>query len=314
MLSESFPIVNIGEVRNEGFELELEYKKAEGIFHYSVGGNFSYMNNKVTDMGYEGNSFNSYRFGGSTVTRTQAGHPIGSFYGYVTDGLFQSYDEIAEHADQGNTDPYTYDPTLESKPHNYTAPGDIRFKDMNADGIINDQDRTFIGSPLPDIVYGFNLAADYKGIDLSIFIQGVYGSEIMNLNRYFTEGMVGSGNFAGEALSRWRQDFPDTDMPRAIMTDPNDNIRISDRWLESGNYVRIKNIQLGYTIPNTLLQRFSIRELRINLTLKNIHTFTSYSGYDPDVGSYNGDAQKSGIDMGRYPLSRSILLGIKLGL
>ncbi|MFW6370710.1 MAG: SusC/RagA family TonB-linked outer membrane protein [Bacteroidota bacterium] len=314
MLAASFPIVNIGEVRNTGLELELEYRKAEGIIHYAIGGNISYMQNEVTDMGYEGNSFNSYNFGGTTVTRTEEGHPIGSFYGYVTDGIFQSYDEIAVHANQGNTDPYTYDRSLEPKPHNYTAPGDIRFKDLNADGQINNEDKAFIGSPLPDIVYGINLSADYKNFDLSVFVQGVYGSEIMNLNRYFTEGMVGTGNFSVDALNRWREGYTNTDMPRAIMTDPNDNIRISDRWIESGDYIRIKNIQLGYSLSGKSFNKPNLGNIRLYVTIKNLHIFTDYSGYDPDVGAFNGDVQKSGIDMGRYPLSRTFLFGVNLEL
>ncbi|MFW5878036.1 MAG: SusC/RagA family TonB-linked outer membrane protein, partial [bacterium] len=313
-LSEAFPIVNIGEVVNEGIEMELVYKKAEGSFHYSVGTNFSYMRNEVTDMGYEGNAFNSYRFAGTTVTRTEVGQPIGSFYGYVTDGIFQSYDEIANHADQGNTDPYTYNRDLEPAAHRYTAPGDIRFKDLNMDGIINEQDRAFIGSPFPDFIYGLNLGADYKNFSFSLFLQGVIGSEIMNLNRYFSEGMVGFGNFSTDALNRWTAEEPNQDFPRAIMTDPNDNIRISDRWMESGDYARLKSIQLSYNIPSVLIQRWKLRSLSIYITGKNLITITNYSGYDPDIGSFQGNAQESGVDMGRYPLSRTLLFGINLGL
>ncbi len=313
-LSQAFPIVNIGEVVNEGIELELVYKKAEGSFHYSLGTNFSYMKNEVTDMGYEGNAFNSYRFAGTTVTRTEVGQPIGSFYGYVTDGIFQNYDEIAEHADQGNTDSYTYDRNLDPSPHRYTSPGDIRFKDLNMDGVINEQDRTFIGSPFPDFIYGLNLGANYRNFSISLFLQGVIGSEIMNLNRYFSEGMVGFGNFSTDAMNRWTTEEPDQDFPRAIMTDPNDNIRISDRWMESGDYARVKSIQLSYSIPSPLLQRWKMRSLSIYITGKNLITITNYSGYDPDIGSFQGNAQESGVDMGRYPLSRTLLFGINIGL
>jgi len=313
-LANAFPIVNIGKVKNTGFEFELNYRKAEGEFHYNIGANFSYMQNEVLDMGYEGNAFNSYRFQGTTVTRTEVGQPIGSFYGYVTEGIFENYDQIAAHADQGNTDPYAYDRSLDPQPHKYTAPGDIIFKDINHDGIINEKDRTFIGSPFPDFVYGFNIGADYKNISLSIFAQGVVGAEIMNLNRYYNEGMVGAGNFAEEAVNRWQPDAADTDFPRAILTDPNGNIRVSDRWMESGDYLRISNIQLGYTFPASLLQRANIRMLKIYVTAKNLYTFTNYSGYDPDIGAFQGDAQRSGIDLGRYPLSRTFLFGINLGL
>ena len=313
-LSQAFPIVNIGEVKNTGFEVELAYKKAEGFFHYSIGTNLSYTKNKVTDMGYEGNSFNSYRFGGATVTRTEAGHPIGSFYGYVSDGIFMNYDEIADHAKQGNQDPYVHNRDLEPTPHRYTAPGDIQFKDINRDGVVNEKDRTFIGSPFPDFIYGLNVAADYRNFELSVFVQGVRGSEIMNLNRYFSEGMVGTGNFAKDALNRWTSESPDDDFPRAIMTDPNNNIRISDRWMESGDYARLKNVQLSFTFPAGITNRLNIRSMKVYVTGKNLYTLTNYSGYDPDIGSFQGNAQQSGIDVGRYPLSRTFLIGINLGL
>ncbi len=313
-LAQAFPIVNVGGVKNTGFEMELTYRKSEGVFHYEVGANFAYMENLVTDLGYEGNSFNSYPFGGSTVIRTELGQPIGSFYGYVADGIFTDYDDIAQHANQGNQDPYVHDRNMEPSPHRYTAPGDIRFKDMNRDGVIDEKDRTFIGSPFPDFTYGLSLGAKYKNFEISAFIQGVAGAEIMNLNRYFTEGMVGGGNFAEDAMNRWTDENPDQDFPRAILTDPNSNTRISSRWIESGDYIRLSNLQLGYQLPTRISQRIQVQQMRIYVTGKNLYTHTSYSGYDPDVGSLGGNVLQSGIDLGRYPLSRTFLIGINLGL
>ncbi len=313
-LAQSFPIVNIGGVKNTGFEMELTYRKSEGVFHYSVGGNFAYMKNLVTDLGYEGNSFNSYPFGGSTVIRTEVGHPIGSFYGYVADGIFMDYDEIAQHANQGNQDPYVHNRDLDPSPHRYTAPGDIRFKDLNRDGVIDEKDRTFIGSPFPDFTYGLNLSAEYKNFEISAFIQGVAGARIMNLNRFYTEGMTGAGNFGVETLNRWTEEEPNENFPRAIMTDPNSNTRISSRWIESGDYVRLSNMQLSYTLPARISQRVQVQQMRVYVTGKNLYTLTRYSGYDPDVGSLGGSVLQTGIDLGRYPLSQTFLIGINLGL
>jgi TonB-linked SusC/RagA family outer membrane protein len=313
-LAQAFPIVNIGEVKNTGLEMELTYRKSEGVFHYSVGGNLAYMKNLVVNLGYQGNSFNSYPFGGSTVIRTEAGHPIGSFYGYVADGIFMDYDEIAQHANQGNQDPYAHNRNLEPAPHRYTAPGDIRFKDLNRDGVIDEKDRTFIGSPFPDFAFGLNLSAEYKNFEISAFVQGVAGAQIMNLNRYYTEGMTGAGNFAEGTINRWTDDNPSDELPRAILTDPNSNIRISSRWIESGDYLRLKNLQLSYTLPGIISQRIQVQQMKIYVTGKNLYTLTQYSGYDPDVGSLGGNVLQSGIDLGRYPLAKTFLLGINLGL
>src|SRR5690606_21859654 len=221
------------------------------------------------------------------------GYPVNEFYGFVTNGIFQNQAEVDAYAVQvpGN-DPY-----------NRTSPGDIKFKDLNNDGVINDDDRTFLGSPNPSVIFALNNTFTFKGFDLSVFLQGVAGNKIFNANRIYTEGMAVAYNQTKEVLKRWSGEGTSNTMPRAVYNDPNKNTRVSDRYIEDGSYLRVKNVTLGYTLPAT--RTGVLQSMRIYLSAVNLFTFTKYSGFDPEVGI-------NGIDLNVYPVTKTISAGIQL--
>ncbi|NVO30107.1 SusC/RagA family TonB-linked outer membrane protein [Hymenobacter lapidiphilus] len=228
----------------------------------------------------------------SAVVRYDVNQAFGSFYGFVADGLFQTVDEVAGAATQETG----------------TAPGDIRFKDLNGDGIITASgDRTFIGNPNPDFTYGITNTLNFKGFDLSFFIQGVQGNDVYNINRFITEGaLYGANNGTTRVLNRWTGPGTSNDVPRAIDGDPNTNLRVSSHFVEDGSYVRLKNLTFGYTLPQTLISRISATQIRLYVTAQNLATLTKYSGYDPEVSP-------SGIDLGIYPQARVFMGGLNIG-
>ncbi|MFN8135165.1 MAG: hypothetical protein U0Z17_08035 [Bacteroidales bacterium] len=226
----------------------------------------------------------------------QAGHPVNEFYGFITDGVFQTQTEVDNHAVQvpGN-DPY-----------NRTSAGDIRFKDLNNDGVINDLDRAFTGNPNPTFIFAMNNSFTYKGFDLSLFIQGVAGNKILNANRIYTEAMSVAQNQTTETLNRWTGEGTSNEMPRAVFNDPNKNSRPSDRYVENGSYLRIKNLTLGYTLPAKLTEKAHLSSVRVYAAGLNLYTFTKYTGFDPEVGT-------SGIDYNVYPVTATYSVGINIG-
>ncbi|HVW61256.1 MAG TPA: hypothetical protein VHC48_14495, partial [Puia sp.] len=227
----------------------------------------------------------------------QTGHPAGEFYGYVTNGIFQEQKDVDGHAlQQPGTAPY-----------NSTSPGDIRFADLNSDGVINDKDRTYIGDPSPRIIYSMGNSFAYKGFDLNIFFQGVYGNKIFNANNINQESMSIAENQTVRVLDRWRGAGTSQYMPRAVYGDPNQNTRVSNRYVESGSYLRLKNITLGYTFPSRLTKRIGIPSLRVYGACQNVFTLTHYSGFDPEVGV-------NGVDYSVYPVTRTISAGININL
>ncbi|MBC7446432.1 MAG: TonB-dependent receptor [Hymenobacteraceae bacterium] len=224
------------------------------------------------------------------VVRYDEGQAFGSFYGFVADGLFQTPEDIARHATQSKA-----------------APGDIRFRDVNADGIIDAADRTFIGSPVPAFTYGVTNTFAYGGFDLNVFVQGSQGNDIYNLNRFYTEGaLYGNGSGTTRVLNRWTGPGTSTDVPRAVAKDPNGNLRVSSYYVEDGSYVRLKLLTLGYTLPKSILSRFGAQQVRVYASAQNLVTLTKYSGFDPEIGS-------SGVDRGVYPQSRTLIGGISVG-
>ncbi|MVN75101.1 SusC/RagA family TonB-linked outer membrane protein [Hymenobacter sp. HMF4947] len=226
-----------------------------------------------------------------TIVRYDQGQAFGAFYGYVADGLFQTADDVKNHATQQAG----------------TAPGDIRFKDLNGDGVVNADDRTFIGNPNPNFNFGITNTLNYKGFDLSFFIQGVQGNDIYNLNRYLTESaLYGQSNGSTRVLNRWTGPGTSNDVPRAINGDPNNNLRVSTYYIEDGSYVRLKNLTLGYTLPKSILTRLTATQLRVYFTAQNLVTLTKYSGYDPEVSA-------SGVDLGIYPQARVFMGGVNIG-
>ncbi|MEO1515439.1 MAG: TonB-dependent receptor [Bacteroidota bacterium] len=264
------PDVNSGEVLNNGVELSALYRSSIGDINYTIGGNITTVNNEVKSLGQNGNAIITGYLGAQTH-RTDVGAPIGHFFGYKTDGIYQNQAEVdAALPDDLGT----------------PSPGDIRFVDVNGDGRITPADRTLIGSAIPTAFFGFNVGAEYNGLDVSIFLQGATGMQVFNNARASLESMNGTNNQLASVADRWTASNPSNSMPRASATDPNSNNRFSDRWVEDAGFVRLQNIQIGYTLPPAALEAFGnglFQNLRLYIGLQNLLTFTNYSGYDPEV-------------------------------
>jgi len=296
--------VNSATVTNKGFEFTLNYRKSEGSFTYNLGVNLTTFQNKVIKLEDEivgGNTGNTPQ---GNLTRTAQGRSVGEFYGWLTDGIFQNQAEVNQANALG-------DPGVPFQ-NSATAPGDIRFKDVNGDHVIDDKDRTYLGSPIPDISYGFQANVGYHRFDLSLFFQGVHGNKIANVNRFITESSAGSENKSADMLQRWTNTNSSNIYPRAVNTDPNFNDRFSNRFVESGAYLRLRNIQIGYKLPAALLQKLSIRSFRVYLSAQNLFTVTHYKGFNPDIGAQNQSNLSNGVDNSIYPQSITFLGGVNV--
>lgn len=297
--------VNAGSIRNRGLEFGLTYHQNAGSLQYSAGLNVTRLYNKVLEL----NPGIQYILGpvsgtqGSLLTRTTTGGEVGSFYGYVTDGIFQNEEEVKAHAKQEVA----------------TAPGDIRFRDLNGDGIINANDQTQIGSPVPDWLFGLNASASVKSLDISLLFQGVQGNDVYNQLAMRAQSGTNLFNKFTPVLDRWTGEGTSNTEPRVHLNDPNNNVRVSDRWVESGSYVRLKNLQIGYTLPAAASERLGVARLRLSLTGQNLLTITRYSGFDPEMGPSTefvdgrGADLEIGADKGRYPQARVYTLGLTVG-
>ena len=286
------PPVNAGKVQNKGVEITVTSRNLVGDLKWNTNFNISFNNNKIISLDQNSQLFpqgSSIGLNGYLAVN-KVGYPINSFYGYVTQGIFQTNYDVLAHATQTGA-----------------APGDLRFKDLNNDGVINDQDRTVIGNPNPKFIYAMNNTLSYKGIDLSISLQGTYGNEIFNANNILLEAMSGANNQVSAVLGRWEGPGTSNNIPRAVFGDPNGNSQNSDRYVENGSYLRIRNITLGYNLPQLWAQRIKFSSIRIFASAENVFTFTKYTGIDPEVGL-------TGIDNNVYPLTRTISLGLNLSL
>lgn len=280
---------NAGKVSNKGAELtvtSVNFESTTGGFRWETSLTATYNSNRIVSLNSDTPLYQNEN-AGAYITMQKNGLPINVFYGYVTDGLFQTQAEIDSHAFQQTG----------------TAPGDIRFKDLNNDGVINENDRTVIGDPNPDWIFSMSNTFSYKGFDLSIYLQGVAGNDIFNATSISNESMSSARNQTASVRYRWTGYGTSTVVPRAVYGDPNQNSRISDRFVEDGSYLRLKNITLSYTFPSRWLQKISMESARIFLSCENVVTLTKYSGFDPEVGI-------NGIDGNRYPGSRTLSLGI----
>jgi TonB-linked SusC/RagA family outer membrane protein len=297
---------NLGKIKNTGFELSAYYRNTIGDLRYSIGGNFTRAKNEVTSLGSIGEIITG--IGGGLTHRTTVGESLGYFYGYKTDGIYQNQKEVDEAIPDNNSIG--------------ASPGDIRFVDVNNDGIVNASDRTFIGKSIPDLYYGINLSAAYKGFDLSIFLQGVAGIDLYNDAGRSLMEVNGGNNKLSEITGRWHGEGTSTTIPRAVEDDPNGNNRYSDRWIEKGDFMRIKNVQIGYTIAGNKLQGWTkniVSGSRIYLGVNNLATFTKYKGYDPEVtrgfSFQKGEfALANGQDSGGSPQPTIIQLGWSITL
>lgn len=290
------PSINLGKVQNRGIELAVNTKNITGEFEWSTSFNVSYNQNKIVSLNdsvplYTG----SIGLNQNLSIQHPGGYPINEFYGFVTAGVFQNQKEVNGWAVQvPGADPY-----------NRTSPGDIKFRDLNNDGKIDDNDRTFIGNPNPSFIFAMNNNFSYKGFDLSVFLQGIAGNDIYNANRIWQEGMAVAQNQTTAVLDRWTGEGTSTSMPRAVFNDPNKNTRVSDRFVEDGSYLRIKNVTLGYTLPRFIVQKAKMNSARVYISCQNLATFTKYTGFDPEVPS-------NGIDLNVYPVTRTISAGINI--
>ncbi|MET0637990.1 MAG: TonB-dependent receptor [Chitinophagaceae bacterium] len=295
---------NVGAMSNNGVEFLLSYFDRVGKFRWNASTNFSFVTNEVKRLaegvtGIEAGADND--FGANSITNTAVGHSIQGFYGWEVEGIFQNAAEVSGHATQNAS----------------TSPGDLKFRDLNKDGVIDLKDRTFLGSFIPKASYAFNLGANYMNFDASLFFQGVAGNKIYNATRVITEGMVRFFNAGTQVLNAWTPTNTNTDIPRAISADPNQNARPSTRFLEDGSYVRLKNLMIGYTIPlNSLnsLTKGTVKNLRVYLSAQNLFTITNYSGFDPEVGNRTPNSSlTSGIDFAVYPQPKSYVFGLQVG-
>ena len=294
------PIRNAGKIRNNGFEFNLGWMdQPNPDISYGINLIGSFNKNKVIAMGSESGSIK----GGSTnqnitTSETKAGYPIGGYWLISTAGYFNSQEEVDAYAKDGKK----IQPAAE--------PGDIKFVDANNDGVINDDDRVFQGSPFPDFTFALNGNMRYKNFDLSIGLQGVLGNKIYNATRQTLEDVTKGSNFLASCLDYWTPENKNASHPRRIWEDPNCNTRAeSDRYLENGSYLRLRSVQLGYTFPQTWFKG-AIQHARVYINAENLFTITSYSGYSPDVNADN--ANYRGFDNFIYPTNRTFMLGLNV--
>lgn len=296
------PWVNAGSVQNRGFEVTVGYDgKLNKDFKYSIDGNFSTYRNKVKELSGETRiTGKNIHLANQTYTITEVGKPIGYFYGFQTDGVFQTQEEINNYVNNGKV-------VMSS-----AQPGDLKFVDRNGDGEINDEDRTMIGNPHPDFTFGLTLGAQYKGFDFSAFFQGSVGNDIMNILKYDIYAGTGWYNAPKDILTDFWTGPGSTNKNFAVDANSRMNLQMSEWFIEDGSYVRLKNLQVGYTLPNQLTRKFAISNLRFFLAAQNLFTITNYSGLEPEVG--NSSTLYNGIDAGFYPQSRIFMFGLSFKL
>ncbi|MCY1719467.1 TonB-dependent receptor [Prolixibacteraceae bacterium Z1-6] len=313
------PVINNLSIKNSGFEFAATFRDVKGNFSYSISANTSTLKNEVLSLGYGSNPI----YG--AMSRTDIGGEVGEFYGWQVEKVFQTQTEI---------DALNASSPIGRYQEVDTRPGDFMFKDINGrdengdltgfpDGKVDDDDRTYLGSAIPNLYYGLNFNAAYKNFDFTLSANGASGNMVNNAVRRGVESGAGWDNYAASLLDRWTPENTDTGRPRVVMYDPNKNNRDSDYWLEEGSYLRIANVELGYNFSPKLLNKVKMSSLRLYVSAQNLHTFTKYSGFDPD---FNNDGLFSrGTDQGAeankvftaysggLPNPRTFLVGVKVG-
>jgi TonB-linked SusC/RagA family outer membrane protein len=303
------PVMNVGKIRNTGVEFEVNWQDRVGDFDYNVGFNLTTTSNKVVELSDpnqalygEGLKWGTEHF----PTQTRVGTPIAGFYLYRQDGIFQSEAEVAAHK---NSNGDLLQPNAK--------PGDIRFRDVNGDGSIDEDDKEYCGSGIPKVEANLTFGANYKGFDLSFLIGGGWGNKLYNANRYFYEGMSSGSNFLKTTLNAWTPQNTNTSVPRAVLQDMNGNARESDRFLEKGDFIRMRQLQIGYALPSSILKNLHIERLRVYASAENLFTITSYKGIDPEFSRKSSsdstsDVLNAGVDTHIYPFTRSYIVGLQL--
>lgn len=290
------PWANIADMKNNGLEVELGYNKRLGEFNLGINGNVSFLENEVTYVASDADYINgdaAFQSMGTT-TRVQVGQPYNVFYGYKTMGIFQNETEINSY---NNKDGNPIQPKA--------RPGDFRWQDTNGDGVITEADKTFLGSNIPKYTFGLTVNLSYRNFDFMAFAQGVAGNKIFQGLRRLD---ISNSNFQTKAMGRWTGEGTSNDFPRLVSNDPNGNFsNMSDFYLEKGDYIRMKLLQVGYTLPRNIFSNAGISRVRLYVTSENLFTITGYDGYDPEVGG-----GVFGIDKGQYPQARSFIGGIQV--
>lgn len=299
-----YPWTNYGKMRNKGLELQLGYRDQRGDFKYDVSLNLSGVRNEVLSLANDA----IYYSGSNGVSASEPGRSIGDFKVLRTDGIFQTEEEVKQHTtiiidkETGIEIPKQIQPNAK--------PGDIRYKDLNGDGEITQEDREYMGSPFPKFEGGLNFSCEYKGFDLNLFFYGVYGNYIYNGVKVSLESMNSTSNYPKD-LQPWTGPGTSNTTPRPYIGQTDNTLPYSDRWIERGDYLRLKNVQIGYTIPANLLKKTNLIErCRVYFTGQNLFTLTGYSGFDPEVSG--GDVFSKGYDNGHFPPVRTFSLGLQV--
>ena len=294
-VGESKPIGNVGKMENSGIEFEGAYRFSTNGWNFRLGGNLTYLKNKLIEYGNDSGWANLDSFQGiGSITRAQNGKPFPYFYGYKTDGVFQNTTEVNAYT---NKDGALIQPNA--------VAGDVRFVDVNGDGIIDAGDRTDIGKGMPDWTYGFNFNVSWKNFDLSMMWQGTIGNDVFDATRRTD---ITSSNMPSWILNRWTGEGTSNKYPRYVQGD-NVNWQSSDLYIYDGSYLRLKNMQLGYTLPGNLTRKYFVSSLRLFVAAENLLTITKYHGFDPEISS---GGTSLGVDRGVYPQARVFTVGVNL--
>ncbi len=296
----SIPNQNIGTLNNKGIEIDLSYLNKIGQFAYTISTNASFIKNKVTLLyGSQKEYIGSNTYGRQNMetSRTYEGQSIASFYGFKTDGLYQTQSDINKDANIAN------DPNKAN-----IMPGDVRFRDMNGDGIIDDKDRVLLGNPNPDVVLGINANLRYKKFDLNLSFAGALGFDLFNADRMAGLDATQVFNMYSESLNRWHGEGTSNVVPRLSRANVNQNYRSSDLWIEKGDYLALKNISLGYTFQKSTIAGMLFPEIRLFTSCYNAFYITKYTGYTPELGYTDGNRQR-GVDVAQYPSTRKLTIG-----
>ncbi len=332
----SAPWGNYGHIRNTGFEIAVNTHPIVGTFEWDSNFQISWNKNKLLALNNTANAaIVGYGQWNDVVSMTTIGESLYNFYGYVTDGIYQNLEDI-----QNSPKPEKYPADGVFNRSQTVWVGDVKYKDLSGpdgkpDGVINEYDKTNIGSPMPDFTFGWTNTFRYKGFDLSIFINGSYGNKVYNYLKMTSMSGAWSNQLADvvnrarlepvdatvvytdgtqwyDHIENVRVANPSASLPRAVIGDPNDNDRISDRYIEDGSYIRLKNIALGYTFPKKWIKTIGVENLRVYMNIQNLLTITGYDGYDPEIGVNTQNVNVYGMDFGRYPSPTTYSFGLSL--
>ena len=302
------PNVNAGSMENRGAELAINYNDKIGDFSYAVNFNITSIKNEVTSLA-GADPIRSGEVGKSgTTTKTEVGREIAYFYGYKTGGIFKTQADLDAHV-------YTDKDGVTKPIQQYAQLGDVKYLDLNGDGQITEADMTYLGSASPDFTGGLNINLGYKNFDITAFFNYSIGNEIVNsmYQSLYSSRMHETNISRDMALNHWTPENPNSNVPRLTKTDLNKNdTYFSDRWVEDGSYLKVKQIQIGYTLPKRLTDKAGIKNLRIYGAVDNLYTFTKYSGLDPELFGLYGDPFYYGVDMVTYPNPRTYSFGLNL--